>query len=300
MRNKMKLLLMSLFIIINNGCTETVSIEKIEERFSYVPPSVEEGKVKAIIEIGSSGFNLFVVSIDKDKNWKLEKAEWGKKSEIYESNASIEKIESGIEDYLEAVKAYNTEEIYFLISSGAAKAKTTQDIVKVLKSKHSNVKVATAVEEAKYGFSAAIPKEFQKDSFLIDVGSGNSKFAWMENNELKTLEGYGSKAYKLSIDKAKVYENIKNLSENIPKNVRKRAFFIGGIAYKFAKKNRIDKEDYTTLPSAMTLKKDSFSKEKMQYGLEIYRAINDATGTRQYIFPWNANFSIGYLLSLPY
>lgn len=300
MTNVMKLVLMSVLIMINSGCSKTSSSEKVEERFSYIAPLVKEGKVKAVIEIGSTGFNLFVVTIDKEKNWKLEKAQWGKKSEIYESNATIEKIEKGIEDYLTEVKSYHPEEIHFLISSGAAKAKITQDIVKILKKKHSNVKVVTAEEEAKYGFLSAVPKEFQKDSFLIDVGSGNSKFAWIENNKLKTLEGYGAKAYKLNVDKIKVYENIKNLSENIPKSVRKRAFFIGGIAYKFAKKNRINKEEFTTLLLATTYAKDSFSKEKMKYGLEIYKAINDATHTGQYIFPWNANFSIGYLLSLPY
>jgi hypothetical protein len=33
--------------------------------------------------------------------------------------------------------------------------------------------------------------------------------------------------------------------------------------------------------------------------VNIYKAIKDATGTDQFVFDWDANFTIGFLLDLP-
>ena len=38
---------------------------------------------------------------------------------------------------------------------------------------------------------------------------------------------------------------------------------------------------------------------KSKAGINIYKAIADATGTNQFVFDWDANFTIGFLLSLP-
>jgi hypothetical protein len=42
-----------------------------------------------------------------------------------------------------------------------------------------------------------------------------------------------------------------------------------------------------------------FDKAKAQAGLVVYRALAEATGCQQFVFDWDANFTIGYLLSLP-
>ena len=36
----------------------------------------------------------------------------------------------------------------------------------------------------------------------------------------------------------------------------------------------------------------------MKAGLNIYKAILDATGVKQVVFDWDANFTIGFLLGL--
>jgi len=38
--------------------------------------------------------------------------------------------------------------------------------------------------------------------------------------------------------------------------------------------------------------------KKMASGLNIYKAIADATQTDTFVFDWDANFTIGFLLSL--
>jgi hypothetical protein len=295
MKEIIKIILMSIIMVpFFNGCNG----EK-KTHFSYVQPEVNNGKTKAVIEIGSSGFNLFVIEVDKDKNWKLKKAEWGKKSEIYDANATIDKIQQGVKDYINHISECEKDNIYFVISSGARKATITNKIIDILKSNYKNIKLVSAEEEAQYGFLVAVPKEYRKDSFLVDIGSGNTKIAWLKKGKIKTLEGYGSKAYKLNKSVDEVYKNIKGLAEDIPKDVTKRCFFIGGVAYKLAKDIRKNKnENYTVLLPYN--KYENFKKEKMKYGLKIYQAISEVTGTKIFIFPWNGNFAIGYLISLPY
>jgi hypothetical protein len=38
--------------------------------------------------------------------------------------------------------------------------------------------------------------------------------------------------------------------------------------------------------------------KKMAAGLNIYKALVDATNTDTFVFDWDANFTIGFLLSL--
>ena len=45
--------------------------------FNYTPAEPVNGEKKAVVELGASGFNYFAVEIDKDKNWKILKKEFG-------------------------------------------------------------------------------------------------------------------------------------------------------------------------------------------------------------------------------
>jgi len=74
---------------------------------------------------------------------------------------------------------------------------------------------------------------------------------------------------------------------------------MGGVPYKLAKSVRKNKERFTILN---TNSKD-FNKiaqkegKKVVSGLNIYKAILDETKVEKVIFDWNANFTIGFLLS---
>jgi len=67
--------------------------------FSYVAPEPINGKLKGVVELGASGFNSFIVRIDKDKNWKLEKSEFGN-SLVTENMATDEDIRAGLKQYI--------------------------------------------------------------------------------------------------------------------------------------------------------------------------------------------------------
>lgn len=71
---------------------------------------------------------------------------------------------------------------------------------------------------------------------------------------------------------------------------------IGGVPFSLAKQSRSNNERYTALKNP-----DDYSAGddvKVRSGLNIYRAINETAGSKNYIFDWDANFTIGFLLTL--
>ena len=84
--------------------------------------------------------------------------------------------------------------------------------------------------------------------------------------------------------------------KQIPSGKREVCFIIGGVPFELAKKVRNGKERYTVLdaPSAYNL-----DNAKSKAGLNIYKSIKEATGCKQFVFDWEANFTIGFLLDLP-
>jgi hypothetical protein len=77
---------------------------------------------------------------------------------------------------------------------------------------------------------------------------------------------------------------------------RKTCFIIGGAPFSMAKQVRNGKERYTILKAPKDYKMDD---AKGKAGVNIYKAIKDATGCEQFVFDWDANFTIGFLLNLP-
>jgi hypothetical protein len=45
--------------------------------FAYTPPAPVDGKLRGVVELGASGFNSFIIKVDKEKRWNLEKSEFG-------------------------------------------------------------------------------------------------------------------------------------------------------------------------------------------------------------------------------
>jgi hypothetical protein len=88
---------------------------------------------------------------------------------------------------------------------------------------------------------------------------------------------------------------VKALAEKIPSANRKTAFIIGGVPFELAKQVRKDKERYTVLNAPSAYKS---GEAKTKAGVNIYKAIADGTSCDQFVFDWDANFTIGYLLTL--
>lgn len=275
---------------------ETASSSSSRQAFSYTAPEPQNGQLKGVVELGASGFNSFIVRIDDQKRWKLEKAEFGN-SLVMENMATDEDIRAGLKSYIGKMLDFGVggRNIQFVVSSGAVKAEGTQKIIKALKSLNYVVNTVTPEQEGSLGLRAVLPTEFYDNSFVTDIGSGNTKISWKEGSSTKALETYGAKYFENNTSDETVATEVKAKAKQIPSDHRKTCFIIGGVPFELAKSVRKGKERYTVLDAPSAYKLEN---AKSKAGLNIYKSIADATGCNQFVFDWDANFTIGYLLTL--
>ncbi|TLM89484.1 DUF6799 domain-containing protein [Hymenobacter jeollabukensis] len=266
--------------------------------FTFRPAAPVGGKLRGVVELGASGFNSFIVRIDADKNWKLEKSEFGN-SLVMENLATEDDIRKGLKTYIGKMLDYGVggRDIHFVVSSGAVAAEGTQKIIKALRAMNYVVLTVTPEREAALGLRAALPAAYADKAFLVDMGSGNTKLAWLETGMVQTADTYGSKYFQKNTDPAAVAADVQSKAQQVPAEERATCFIIGGIPYELAKPLRHGTERYTVLkaPAAYA----SLEGAKAQAGVNIYQALAKATGCQQFVFDWDANFTIGYLLTLP-
>lgn len=271
--------------------------------FNYTPQTPTDGKLKGVVELGASGFNLFIIEMDKDKNWMSKKKEFGN-SMVTEKMTTPEEVKSTLQDYIKTIIDFGvaSKDIHFVISSGAAKEDITQTITKALKEIGYVVNVVTPEEEAKYALKCVLPNAYKEKAFVVDMGSGNTKISYYQDNNLIGVETYGAKYYKKDVDNQVVYDEVKEKLSKVPSNNTHTCFLIGGVPYQMAKTSKLDKERYTVLSTNV----DTYSElaaekgDKVTCGLNIYKGILDGTNCQQVVFDWDANFTIGFLLSLAY
>lgn len=261
--------------------------------FNYTAPLPSGGRLKGVVELGATGFNSFIVKIDAQKNWKLEKAEFGV-SLVKEGLATDEDVKSGLRRYISDMVSFGVgaRDIHFVVSSGASKEPIMPKIEAALKAMGYVVNVVTPEQEARYALKSALPPSFSSRAFVVDIGSGNTKVSWNPNG---AIELPGAKYYQNNLSPGAVYTEVKSKSNQVPSNLRQTCFIIGGVPYELAKQTRAGKERYTVLKAPADYKADG---AKQEAGLNIYSAIAEATGCKQYVFDWDANFTIGFLLGL--
>ncbi|RAK00017.1 Ppx/GppA phosphatase family protein [Larkinella arboricola] len=282
----------------STASTDTEATDEAGSRptFSYSPPAPENGKLKGVVELGASGFNSFIITVDPQKNWKLEKSEFGN-SLVLENMATDQDIREGLKKYIAQMLNFGVagRDIHFVVSSGAVKAENTQKIIKALKSLNYVVNTVTPEQEGKLALRSVLPKDFESNAFVVDIGSGNTKISWKEGGKTSALESYGAKYFQNGDDDSKVYNEVKAKAAEIPSANRKTCFIIGGVPFELAKEVRKGKERYTVLNAPSAYKS---TEAKTKAGVNIYKAIADGTNCNQFVFDWDANFTIGYLLTL--
>jgi len=267
-----------------------------DRAFNYTPEEPENGQLRGVVEVGATGFNSFVINMDDQKRWKIVSKDFGE-SLAYEGLATTEDIRLGLKKYLSAMfdKGVSNRNMHFVISSGAQKEPKTATISNELKKMGYVVNNVTPDQEAKFAFKATVPPSFADNSFMVDIGSGNTKVSWMEGENVKALELPGAKYYEKGTSDEDVYAQVKNGISKVPEGKRNVCFIIGGVPFSLANQHRKGEERYTVLkePGGYTAKD-----KKMGAGLNIYKAIADASKTDTFVFDWDANFTIGFLLSL--
>ena len=281
----------------NNNTTTTSTTGNAEVReFNYVPEKPVNGKLRGVVEVGATGFNSFVINMDAQKRWEIVSKDFGE-SLAYEGLATTEDIRQGLKKYLSAMfdKGVAKTDMHFVISSGAQKEPKTITIGNELKKMGYVVNNVTPAQEAKFAFLATVPPSFADNSFMVDIGSGNTKVSWDENGRLQSMELPGAKYYEKGTADEAVYNEVKRQMGRVPEGKRNVGFIIGGVPFSLANQHRQDKERYTVLKAPQSYKA---ADKKMASGLNIYQAIADATQTDTFVFDWDANFTIGFLLSL--
>jgi hypothetical protein len=275
---------------------EASATSSARQPFNFTPPAPQNGKLKGVVELGASGFNSFIIRVDDQKRWKLEKAEFGN-SLVLENMASDDDVRAGLKSYIGKMLDFGVggRDIHFVVSSGAVKAEGTQKIVKALKTLNYVVNTVTPEQEGSLALRSVLPAEYTDNSFVVDIGSGNTKISWKEGGSTKALETYGAKYYQNSTPDDKVASEVSAKAKQIPADHRKTCFIIGGVPFELAKSVRKGKERYTVLDAPSAYKLED---AKAKAGLNIYKAIATTTGTDQFVFDWDANFTIGYLLTL--
>ncbi|RYD97723.1 MAG: hypothetical protein EOP54_09960 [Sphingobacteriales bacterium] len=276
----------------------TTANADLEHRpFNFSPEKPVNGTLKGVVEVGASGFNSFVINVDKDKNWEIKSKDFGQ-SFVYEGLAATEDIRLGLKKYIAAMaeKGVKSNNVHFVISSGAQKIEKTKVIADELKKMGYVVNLVTPEQEGKLALKSVLPKAYYDNSFVVDIGSGNTKISYPNGTALTAIETPGAKYYEKDLSDEAVYKEVKEKAAKIPENKRKVCFIIGGVPYEMAKMTREGEERYTVLNPAKQYK--AGDSKKLASGINIYKAIEDATGCDTFVFDWDANFTIGFLLSL--
>lgn len=265
--------------------------------FGYLPPLPVGGRLRGVVELGASGFNYFIVNTDDQQHWHLNKAEFDN-SLLMENMASDEEIRRGLRAYIGNMLDYGVagRDIHFVVSSGALKAPATPRITQQLSHMGYVVNKMTPQKEAALGMRVALPPPYADRAFVVDMGSGGTEISWLENGKPQSANTYGSKYFEFGIADDTVDRDVRAKAGQVPAQLRQTCFIIGGVPYEMAKQVRVGQERYTVLNAASAYQ---FDKAKAKSGLVIYRALAAATGCQQFVFDWDANFTIGYLLSLP-
>ncbi len=302
----------------DNNATDTRSTQKAESTPQPEPISDNKsealptftlerekpinGKLKAIVEMGAQGFNYFVVELDSDKNWLVKKKEFGN-SLVKAKMANGADIKESLKEFITQIISFGVESknVHFIISSGAMKEKEILNpIILGLKSFGYIVNIVTPEKEALYAYNAVMPASFNSKSFAVDIGSGNTKIAYYHNSKVNTIESYGSQEETASA--ISILNKVTELTGTIPKSNTEYCFLIGGVPFEMAKTLRKGEERFTLLKTRLSDYNELTEKKgnKVKSGLNIFEGIQQGTGCKQFIFDWDANFSIGFLLSLPY
>ena len=265
--------------------------------FNFQPEKPVDGELKGIVEVGATGFNSFVINMDKEKRWEIKSKDFGK-SLVYEGLATTDDIRSGLKKYISDMfdKGVKSKNVHFIISSGAQKEPKTTIISSELKKMGFIVNLVTPEQEGKLALKSALPPSYKESAFVTDIGSGNTKISWVNGTGVAAVEAPGAKYFEKDMKDEDVYDAVKAKASQVPTTKREVCFIIGGIPFEMANQHRQGDERYTVLKAPADYKAD---KPKMKSGLNIYKAIIDATGCDTFVFDWDANFSIGFLLGLP-
>lgn len=269
---------------------------ELARSFDYQPPMPVGGQLYAVIELGALGLNYFIADIDKQNRWSLRASSYGRSNIIYGVNTTSE-ILNQIFEFRKEIMQYGVKgtNIHLIASSSAVKASIVEELKVELAKKKLDLDYINSTDEGQYALIATIPPEFVEESFLVDIGSGNTKLSWIDEGDTLSIDIHGSKYFLSDVQDTTVFREVRDAILEIPEKNRNLCFMLGGMIYEFVKDEIEQNEQrYFVLRSPGEYPVDN---EKLRAANVIYNALFLAP-TYSYIFDSQSNFSIGYLLNL--
>jgi hypothetical protein len=179
--------------------------------------------IYAGIEVGSKGVKLSVLEIEKSRQ-KTNSFNIIKDTAVntdfisFTDKTFSETLNGFVGLFLQANKNYriNTENIFTTVSSGvkvqADKENKISDINKLIDSfkvriheKEREVRIIDVTEEARLSHLGIVPEERRYTTFLIDIGSGNTKGGYFPEGNTSTLKlfqlTWGTKSISNEVEK---------------------------------------------------------------------------------------------------
>ncbi|MEP1032307.1 hypothetical protein [Ekhidna sp.] len=277
--------------------TQISATPKLTARnFDYQPPIPVNGKLFAAIELGALGLNYFIVEIDDQNRWSLKASSYGRSNIIYGVNTTNEII-TKISEFRNEIIEYGVSpaNIHIIASSSAVQASIVDKLKIELSKQKRHLDYINSKDEGQYALIATIPREFINESFLVDIGSGNTKLSWIEEDDTLSIDIHGSKYFLGDVQDTTVFREVRDAILEIPEKNRTLCFMLGGMIYEFIKDEIEQNENrYFVLKSPGEYPSDN---EKLRAANVIYNALY-LEPTYSYIFDSQSNFSIGYLISL--
>jgi hypothetical protein len=249
-------------------------------KFKYMPPAPENGVSKCIVEVRKTGLVSFIVKIDAQNRWRLEKTDLD--SSLVQNDLVKNKKDISASDYVAGIINYGVDKrnIHFVAASG-------QDTPVMTEIKNLGFAISRFDSRKKihWGFKATVPKQYEKSSFFVDISPDKTVIAWMEDENVQFRES--------SAPDEKRIQEIRRLAKDIPTNKRGYCFIAGDIPAKMAATHRAGNEKYTVLNAPGTY---NLTGAGEQNGLAVYRAVYEASGCNTFIYDWNTNTVLGYFL----
>lgn len=261
-------------------------------------------KRKAVISIGAHSFDGFVVAIDNKKNWsniaQYYQESLGLSNGI---NFALGKLEATIATII-SEQSVKPEDIHLVFSSGLV---SNNDQISTIKKGLENqgyiVHEVSCEEEAKYGYKTNVLKQYESRSFFVDIGSGNTKISWEnQNGIIETYCATGSLYRSKGISDQEALSSFDGL--DVLSNRTKYCFLIGGGPYKLASMRGHDDSDpsnkFFCLPDLDSYDETLLGSGRTLVTYKFIKRIKEKTRCENIIFISHSNFAIGKLLELDY
>jgi len=264
-------------------------------------PAIDDKK-KAVISVGANSFDGFVIATNRNKAWSNVEQYYGESLGLELGiNYALYKLEQTMEKIM-SEQSVNPSDILVVLSSGLVEI--NDDVSKIrkgLEDRGFKVRGLSCEEEASYAYAANILKDYEDDSFFLDIGSGNTKIAWKNQaNEIETYCGEGSLFEQRLVTHEKAFSSFDNL--DIPTGRTKYCFVTGGGPFKLAeiKGHDISKNKFFCMPELSDFENENLEYGQMHASYEFLKLIKEKTNCEQIIFISHSNYAIGTLLELDY